>query len=56
MTLNELEAELFQNVTEYLDNAGLEDYVYDICDVIEKTFSDSFFAPAPITLDTTPQN
>lgn len=43
MTLYELQAELYQNLTEYLDINGLDDYVSEICDVVEKTFDDNFY-------------
>lgn len=63
MTLLELQAELYQNLTEYLDVNGLEDYVSDICDVVENTFEDNFYDGSMTgidlitkTLDTTPTN
>ena len=48
MTLYELQAELYQNLTEYLDTMGLSDYVSELCDVVDKTFEDNFY-PATIT-------
>ena len=53
MTLEELQAELYQNITEYLDVNGLEDYVSDLCDVVDYTFDTTFFAGKP--LDKSPE-
>jgi len=63
MTLDELREQLQENVLTYMDTVEsnyLEidrQWVYDdLCQVIVDTFNDAFYAPAPISLDTTTQN
>ena len=48
MTLHELQIELFDTITEYLDVHGLGDYSSDIADIVGDIF-DSNFYPATIT-------
>lgn len=54
---DELKSNIYDDVVAYLDTLGLGDsIVSNVCDVIDKAFDRTFFAPAPISLDSTPQN
>jgi len=63
MSLEELREQLQENLISYMDTVQSQfldidrQWVYvDMCQVVVDTFNDAFYAPAPITLDTTPQN
>jgi hypothetical protein len=63
MNLEELKEQIQQNLWDYIDTLKPEyleiDKAWvrdDILDVVEQTFIDAFFAPAPISLDSAPQN
>jgi len=63
MNLLELREQLQENLISYMDTVQSQfldidrQWVYDdMCQVIVDTFDDAFFAPAPISLDTTTQN
>ena len=58
---DELKSNIYDDVVAYLDTviacefheSGLDDDVIsNVCDVIDKAFDRTFFAPAPNTLDT----
>jgi len=61
MTLNELREQIQENLHTYMDTVQSsyldEDrqWVYDdMCQVVVDTFDEAFYAPAPISLDSTP--
>jgi len=63
MTLIELREQLQENLISYMDTVQSQfldidrQWVYDdMCQVVVDTFNDAFYAPAPISLDSTPQN
>jgi len=63
MTLEELREQLQENLISYMDTVQSQfldidrQWVYDdMCQVVVDTFNDAFYAPAPISLDSTPQN
>ena len=63
MNLEELKEQLQENLISYMDTVQSQfldidrQWVYDdMCQVVVDTFNDAFFAPAPISLDSTPQN
>jgi hypothetical protein len=63
MNLDELKEQLQENLISYMDTVQSQfldidrQWVYDdLCQVVVDTFNDSFYAPAPITIDNTPQN
>ena len=63
MNLEELKEQLQENLISYMDTVQSQfldidrQWVYDdLCQVVVDTFNDAFYAPAPISLDTTPQN
>ena len=62
---DELKSNIYDDVVAYLDTviacefheSVLDDSIIsNVCDVIDKSFDRTFFAPAPISLDSTPQN
>jgi hypothetical protein len=61
MNLDELKEQLQENLISYMDTVQSQfldidrQWVYDdLCQVVVDTFNDAFYAPAPISLDTTP--
>jgi hypothetical protein len=63
MNIDELKEQLQENLISYMDTVQSQfldidrQWVYDdMCQVVVDTFNDAFYAPAPISLDTTPQN
>ncbi len=61
MNLDELKEQLKENLISYMDTVQSQfldidrRWVYDdMCQVVIDTFNDAFYAPAPISLDTTP--
>jgi hypothetical protein len=63
MNLEELKEQLQENLISYMDTVQSQyldidrQWVYDdMCQVVVDTFNDAFFAPAPISLDSAPQN
>jgi hypothetical protein len=63
MNLLELKEQLQENLISYMDTVQSQfldidrQWVYDdMCQVVVDTFNDAFYAPAPITIDNTPQN
>jgi hypothetical protein len=63
MSLEELREQLQENLISYMDTVQSQfldidrQWVYDdMCQVVVDTFNDAFFAPAPNSLDSTPQN
>jgi len=63
MNLEELREQLQENLISYMDTVQSQfldidrQWVYDdMCQVVVDTFNDAFYAPAPISLDSTPQN
>lgn len=61
MMYDELKSNIYDDVVAYLDTvvacewheSGLDDDVIsNVCDVIDKAFDRTFFAPAPYSLDT----
>ncbi len=61
MNLDELKEQLKENLISYMDTVQSQfldidrQWVYDdMCQVVIDTFNDAFYAPAPISLDTTP--
>jgi hypothetical protein len=61
MNLEELKEQLQENLISYMDTVQSQfldidrQWVYDdMCQVVVDTFNDAFYAPAPISLDTTP--
>jgi len=63
MNLEELKEQLQENLISYMDTVQSQfldidrQWVYDdMCQVVVDTFNDAFYAPAPISLDSTPQN
>jgi hypothetical protein len=61
MNLDELKEQLQENLISYMDTVQSQfldidrQWVYDdMCQVVVDTFNDAFYAPAPISLDTTP--
>jgi len=61
MTLEELREQLQENLISYMDTVQSQfldidrQWVYDdMCQVVVDTFNDAFYAPAPISLDSTP--
>jgi len=63
MNLEELKEQLQENLISYMDTVQSQfldidrQWVYDdLCQVVVDTFNDAFYAPAPISLDSTPQN
>jgi len=63
MNLEELKEQLQENLISYMDTVQSQfldidrQWVYDdMCQVVVDTFNDAFYAPAPIILDSTPQN
>ena len=63
MTLEDLREQLQENLISYMDTVQSQfldidrQWVYDdMCQVVVDTFNDAFYAPAPISLDSTPQN
>ena len=58
MNLDELKEQLQENLITFLDDRQgfeIDSILTDkICQVVVDTFDDAFFAPAPISLDTTP--
>ena len=52
---DELKSNIYDDVVAYLDSIALDDkYITDLCDVIDRAFDRTFFAPAPTTIDNTP--
>ena len=60
---DELKCNIYDDVVEYLDSVIAcefhesrldDDIISTVCDVIERAFDRTFFAPAPTTLDNTP--
>ena len=65
MNLIELREQLQDNLITYLSEINAcefhdsyidPDTLDTVCQIVVDTFNDAFYAPAPITLDTTPQN
>jgi hypothetical protein len=60
MTLEELKEQLQENIVTVLDDYQgyeIDSLMIDkICQIVVDTFNNAFFAPAPISLDSTPQN
>jgi hypothetical protein len=61
MNIDELKEQLQENLISYMDTVQSQfldidrQWVYDdMCQVVVDTFNDAFYAPAPISLDTTP--
>jgi hypothetical protein len=60
---DELKSNIYDGIAKYLDSldigqdeSGIDTIVIGICDAVDEAFDNTFFAPAPITLDTTTQN
>ena len=58
MNIDELKEQLQENIVTVLDDYQgyeIDSLMIDkICQVVVDTFNDAFYAPAPISLDTTP--
>ena len=60
MMYDELKSNIYTNIAKYLDSLDIGDesaidtIVIGICDAVDEAFDNTFFAPAPIPLDTTP--